>query len=305
MDDDGFGEEQGEDDKDDINKVAETRGDESGDKGGDRPADGSAVSSLTSTVSQERQQRVRERNEACTTVVAALVRSRRAIADMAGARIAALLQASSAPSSGHFRAVLDWARAFIEAAEAFSGTQAATLRGHLERAGDRYFESLHAQRLEALRQMLDREVWMRLPEAAADQARADLRAAAARGGGDTKAASSPVAVLGNDGATTTGAAASDIGGNGRFGVAAFGGVTEDGSAFESMVQKGNPFTQGGGGAAGNNSENNRASLAEEEKSAPPGTTTGGRSAAAADRAAITAGVAPPVEDDEEDDEDDA
>jgi hypothetical protein len=50
-------------------------------------------------------------------VIAALIRSRRAIADMAGARIAALLQASIAPSSGHFKAVLDWARTFIEAAE--------------------------------------------------------------------------------------------------------------------------------------------------------------------------------------------
>ena len=302
MDDDGVDEEQGEDDEDDINEVAETRGDEPGDKGGDATADESAVSSSTSAISQERQQRVREKNETCNTVVAALVRSRRAIADMAGARIAALLQASSAPSSGHFRAVLDWARAFIEAAEAFSGTQATTLRGHLERAGDRYFESLHAQRLEALRQMLDREVWMRLPEAAADQARADLRAAAARGGGDTKAASSPAAVLGDDGATTTGAVVSDVGGNGRFGVAAFGGVTEDGSAFESMVQKGNPFTQGGG-AAGNSK--NRASAAEEEKNASPGISAGGEYSGAADRAAIAAGVAPPGDDDEEDDEDNA
>ena len=98
--------------------------------------------------------------QACKAVVAALMRSRRSIVDMAGARIAALLQASSAPSSGHFKAVLDWARAFIEAAEAFSGTQATTLRGHLERAGDRYFESLHSQRLEALQQMIDREVWL-------------------------------------------------------------------------------------------------------------------------------------------------
>ena len=155
--------------------------------------------------------------QACKAVVAALMRSRRSIVDMAGARIAALLQASSAPSSGHFKAVLDWARAFIEAAEAFSGTQATTLRGHLERAGDRYFESLHSQRLEALRQMIDREVWARLPEAAAQQARVDLRAAASRGKGEH----------------TQG-----------FGVAAFGGVSEDGSAFEALVTKGNPFSEG-------------------------------------------------------------
>ena len=231
-----------------TNPVVESRGDEPGEQDA---ADEGAVSS---SISQQRQQQMRERNEACKTVVAALIRSRRAIADMAGARIAALLQASSAPSSGHFKAVLDWARVFIEAAEAFSGTQAATLRGHLERAGDRYFESLHAQRLEALRQMLDREVWIRLPDAAADQARADLRAAAARGGGSNAASnvSPPLAVMG--GATTMGPIVSDVAASGRFGIAAFSSVTEDGGAFESMIQKGNPFIPG---SAVGNSNNDR------------------------------------------------
>lgn len=158
-----------------------------------------------------------ERVQACEAVVAALVRSRRAIADMAGARISALLQASSAPSSGQFKAVLDWARAFIGVAEAFSGTQASALRGHLERAGDRYFESLHGQRLEALSQMFGREMWARLPEAAVQQARTALRAAASRGQG---------------------------GGGQFFGVAAFGGVAEDGSGFNSWMEKGNPFAEG-------------------------------------------------------------
>ena len=123
-----------------------------------------------------------ERVQACEAVGAASG-SRRAIADMAGARISALLQASSAPSSGQFKAVLDWARVFIGVAEAFSGTQASALRGHLERAGDRYFESLHSQRLEALSQMFGRELWVRLPEAAVQQARTALRAAASRGQG--------------------------------------------------------------------------------------------------------------------------
>lgn len=157
-----------------------------------------------------------ERVQACEAVGAALVRSRRAIADMAGARISALLQASSAPSSGQFKAVLDWARAFIGVAEAFSGTQASALRGHLERAGDRYFESLHSQRLEALSQMFGRELWVRLPEAAVQQARTALRAAASRGQG----------------------------GGVKFGVAAFGGVAEDGSGFNTWIEKGNPFIEG-------------------------------------------------------------
>jgi hypothetical protein len=140
--------------------------------------------------------------------------------------------------------------------EAFSGTQAATLRGHLERAGDRYFESLHAQRLEALRQMLDREVWVRLPEAAAQQARTELRAAAARGEGRTAAAGGVSAEAGPTlagGGGGGGDAADGNGqGSGRFDVAAFGGVAEDGSAFASWVRKGNPFTEGAsnGGSAG-------------------------------------------------------
>jgi hypothetical protein len=242
-----------------VDATADTLDDVLGEEDGDATDQSGFHSSSISM--REKEQRRQEGREACNTVVAALTRSRRAIADMAGARIAALLQASSAPSSGHFKAVLDWARAFIEAAEAFSGTQAATLRGHLERAGDRYFESLHAQRLEALRQMLDREVWARLPEAAADQARADLRAAAARGGGTANAmvavtlsvssvdpdsgSSTPLAV----GSAVDGVAA-DIGGSSRFGVAAFGGIAEDGSAFELFVRKGNPFTEGS--AADNN-----------------------------------------------------
>ena len=163
-----------------------------------------------------------ERLEAYKAVVGALVRSRRAIADMAGARIAALLQASSAPSSGQFKAVLDWAKTFIETAEAFCGTQASTLRGHLERAGDRYFQQLHLQRLEAMREMLESEMWTRLPKAAAEQARSDIRAAAARGGRGV----------------TSG-----------FGVAAFGGAAADGSAFEALIAKGNPFAQSLGTSA--------------------------------------------------------
>ena len=161
------------------------------------------------------------RVEVYKAVIGALVRSRRAIADMAGARIAALLQASSAPSSGQFKAVLDWAKTFIETAEAFCGTQASTLRGHLERAGDRYFQQLHLQRLEALREMLESEMWTRLPKAAAEQARGDIRAAATRGRGVSSG----------------------------FGVAAFGGAAADGSAFEVLIAKGNPFAQSLGTSA--------------------------------------------------------
>ena len=161
------------------------------------------------------------RVEAYKAIIGALLRSRRAIADMAGARIAALLQASSAPSSGQFKAVLDWAKTFIETAEAFCGTQASTLRGHLERAGDRYFQQLHLQRLEALREMLESEMWTRLPKAAAEQARGDIRAAATRGRGVSSG----------------------------FGVAAFGGAAADGSAFEVLIAKGNPFAQSLGTSA--------------------------------------------------------
>ena len=164
----------------------------------------------------------RARVEAYKAVIGALLRSRRAIADMAGARTAALLQASSAPSSGQFKAVLDWAKTFIETTEAFCGTQASTLRGHLERAGDRYFQQLHLQRLEAMREMLESEMWTRLPKAAAEQARCDIRAAAARGGRGVSSG---------------------------FGVAAFGSTATDGNAFELLIAKGNPFAQSLGTSA--------------------------------------------------------
>lgn len=164
----------------------------------------------------------RARVEAYKAVIGALLRSRRAIADMAGARTAALLQASSAPSSGQFKAVLDWAKTFIETTEAFCGTQASTLRGHLERAGDRYFQQLHLQRLEAMREMLESEMWTRLPKAAAEQARCDIRAAAARGGRGVSSG---------------------------FGVAAFGSTATDGNAFELLIAKGNPFAQNLGTSA--------------------------------------------------------
>lgn len=197
------------------------------------------------------------RVEVYKAVIGALVRSRRAIADMAGARIAALLQASSAPSSGQFKAVLDWAKTFIETAEAFCGTQASTLRGHLERAGDRYFQQLHLQRLEAMREMLESEMWTRLPKAAAEQARGDIRAAAARGGRDVSSG---------------------------FGVAAFGGAAADGSAFEVLIAKGNPFAQSLGTSA---SMGSLTADAEEERPESDGTV----------EAAITTG--------EEDDDEDA
>ena len=197
------------------------------------------------------------RVEVYKAVIGALVRSRRAIADMAGARIAALLQASSAPSSGQFKAVLDWAKTFIETAEAFCGTQASTLRGHLERAGDRYFQQLHLQRLEAMREMLESEMWTRLPKAAAEQARGDIRAAAARGGRDVSSG---------------------------FGVAAFGGAAADGSAFEVLIAKGNPFAQSLGTSA---SMGSLTADAEEERPESDGTVD----------AAITTG--------EEDDDEDA
>ena len=197
------------------------------------------------------------RVEVYEAVIGALVRSRRAIADMAGARIAALLQASSAPSSGQFKAVLDWAKTFIETAEAFCGTQASTLRGHLERAGDRYFQQLHLQRLEAMREMLESEMWTRLPKAAAEQARGDIRAAAARGSRDVSSG---------------------------FGVAAFGGAAADGSAFEVLIAKGNPFAQSLGTSA---SMGSLTADAEEERPESDGTV----------EAAITTG--------EEDDDEDA
>jgi len=117
----------------------------------------------------------------CSALIAALEINRKPVVEMASVRLAALLQASSAPSNAAFREVFDLCRVFITCAEAFVGEEVPQLRAQLERVGDRYFESLHSARLDALKAMLENERWMPVSVDAIKRVRDDLRNAMQRG----------------------------------------------------------------------------------------------------------------------------
>ena len=117
----------------------------------------------------------------CSALIAALEINRKPVVEMASVRLAALLQASSAPSNAAFREVFDLCRVFITCAEAFVGEEVPQLRAQLERVGDRYFESLHSARLDALKTMLENERWIPVSVDAIKRVRDDLRNAMQRG----------------------------------------------------------------------------------------------------------------------------
>ena len=116
-----------------------------------------------------------------SALIAALEINRKPIVEMASVRLAALLQASAAPSNAAFREVFDMCRIFINCAEAFCGEQSRVLRAQLERIGDRYFESLHSARLDATKTVLENERWIPVSAAAVRRVRDDLRNALQRG----------------------------------------------------------------------------------------------------------------------------
>ena len=117
----------------------------------------------------------------CSALIAALEINRKPIVEMASVRLAALLQASAAPSNAAFREVFDMCRVFISCAEAFCGEESRVLRAQLERIGDRYFESLHSARLDATKTVLENERWIPVSAAAVRRVRDDLRNALQRG----------------------------------------------------------------------------------------------------------------------------
>ena len=118
---------------------------------------------------------------ACSALIAALEINRKPIVEMASVRLAALLQASAAPSNAAFREVFDMCRVFINCAEAFCGEESRVLRAQLERIGDRYFESLHSARLDATKTVLENEPWIPVSSEAVRRVRDDLRNALQRG----------------------------------------------------------------------------------------------------------------------------
>jgi|TARA_B100001540_G_scaffold274662_1_gene260298 hypothetical protein len=117
----------------------------------------------------------------CSALIAALEINRKPIVEMASVRLAALLQASAAPSNAAFREVFDMCRVFINCAEAFCGEESRVLRAQLERIGDRYFESLHSARLDATKTVLENEPWIPVSSEAVRRVRDDLRNALQRG----------------------------------------------------------------------------------------------------------------------------
>ena len=117
----------------------------------------------------------------CSALIAALEINRKPVVEMASVRLAALLQASAAPSNAAFREVFDLCRVFITCAEAFCGEESRVLRAQLERIGDRYFESLHSARMDASKTMLETERWVPVSTDAVKRVRDDLKNAMQRG----------------------------------------------------------------------------------------------------------------------------
>jgi len=115
----------------------------------------------------------------CEAVARAVDTHRRALWDLAQQRLAQLLSCPCAPNAPGVIRLLAVARRFAAAGEGFARADAPVLRQHIAAAADRYFESLHRQRLEALQAKLDSETWVALTGDAASTLRASLLDAAA------------------------------------------------------------------------------------------------------------------------------
>jgi hypothetical protein len=160
---------------------------------------------------------------ACEAVAVSIDRCRRAVWELAATRIAALLAAPCAPGAPGVLRLLAVARRWAAAGEGFAGVDAALVRQHIAAAGDRFFESLHRQRLEALQAKLNAETWAPVTGDAAAGLRASLLDAAAGlgRGGASAAGGEP---------TGAGAAATAL--------------------FAECVAAGNPFAGAGEGRGG-------------------------------------------------------
>ena len=115
----------------------------------------------------------------CEAVARAVDMHRRTLWELAAQRMAQLLTCPCAPNAPGVIRLLAVARRFAAAGEGFGRCEAPVLRQHIAGAADRYFESLHRQRLEALQAKLDAETWVALTGDAASSLRASLLDAAA------------------------------------------------------------------------------------------------------------------------------
>ncbi|UPR01801.1 hypothetical protein HOP50_08g51230 [Chloropicon primus] len=78
-------------------------------------------------------------------------------------RIASLLNAPSAGEGEHFLQVLEWTHCFISCGEAFCENKVTNLRKHIARTCARFFDAYHRQNMEALKAILDKELWHSFP----------------------------------------------------------------------------------------------------------------------------------------------
>ena len=78
-------------------------------------------------------------------------------------RIGQLMAAPSAGEGEHFLQVLEWTHCFISCGESFCEDEVTNLRKHISRQSSRFFDAYHRQNMEALKAILDKELWHNLP----------------------------------------------------------------------------------------------------------------------------------------------
>ncbi|BDA42201.1 probable Syndetin [Coccomyxa sp. Obi] len=87
----------------------------------------------------------------------------------AARNVACLLACPAAWDGDHFLQVSEWVQRILEAGDAFAGPDGASgLRSLLALQTGNFFAAYHAENLEALHSMLDKELWRRLPSAGAE-----------------------------------------------------------------------------------------------------------------------------------------
>ena len=90
------------------------------------------------------------RNETISNVCKALDKGRKHVWELAARRVSALLSCDAlcTTSPHHFLQSLDWVNKFVLAGEAFSGSEAISLRAKLVKLCEKYFSTFHRQNLE-------------------------------------------------------------------------------------------------------------------------------------------------------------
>ena len=128
--------------------------------------------------------------EACAVIAAALKRGRRTVWDLAARRVAALLSADTLAASGSeaYMQVIEWTSSFIQAGEAFCGSEAGTLRSRLQQQTVKYFGAQHRRSMGVLKDIVTKEAWTPLPLEALEAYRRSARAYLSANAAQTKVA---------------------------------------------------------------------------------------------------------------------